>query len=184
MSFCAVYLRDISRFALLCLFYQVSNSNSASQTMSGTDISEPGVYFKVPAVPSMTSPPNKSGLKNASSDRSQQMSEDQSSHNRVSFDGFGNKSGMSFSQSKNESSNHNKLSASLIDVSAYPDVTYTSLLEGTFLNRFHQMANLDQSLSATVTEDMSSLNSELLHVFINLPVQTSSFCQLSTDLLR
>ncbi|GFR98518.1 myomegalin [Elysia marginata] len=141
-----------------------STTNVISQTLSSVDISEPGVYFKVPAVPPSTSfrstgsgssPTRKTG---PASDQFQQLNEDRSSIGL----GDDTKSPPRSSPSKDKSSTYNQINASLIDVSAYPDVTYTSLLDGTLLNRLHHMTNMDHSMSTTMNEDVSSMNVDQL----------------------
>ena len=136
--------------------------------MSSMEISEPGVYFKVPAVPPSSfrstktgsSPPRKIDHTNEFPDKSQKLFKDESSLNRTSFGGLESdtKSPPSSSLCKNQNSSYNQMSESLIDVSAYPDVTYTSLFDGTLLNRLHQITNMDHSLAATINEDVSSNN--------------------------
>ncbi|RUS83102.1 hypothetical protein EGW08_009134 [Elysia chlorotica] len=156
-----------------CLNTMQSTAYGVSQTLSGMDISEPGVYFKVPSVHTSSASfkssktgsgsPSKTDYLNET-DKSQQQLEEQSSPNTTRFAGLknGSKSPPLSSQCKKQSPSYHQLSESLIDVSAYPDVTYTSLLDGTLLNRLHQMTNMDHSLAATMHEDVSSISVDQL----------------------
>ncbi|GFN73750.1 Cdk5 regulatory subunit associated protein 2, partial [Plakobranchus ocellatus] len=150
-----------------------SNINAASQPLRGTDISEPGTYFKMPAVP----PPSSSKLTTAVSDplskndnryghsvKAQQKGEEVELLPNQNFSKSRNDidSQSPPSQSRNQTMGHSGFDASMMDTSAYPDVTYTSMLDGTLLHKLNHMTNLDYSLSATFTEEISSMSMEQL----------------------